>query len=548
MYCVGNFSKSPVFFSRSNTVVVKCSSQKHTYKYMPAVLPVFEIVFKSTPQQLWSRMTPVFTSKKAGFVTSPGFDVTRPYDLFPDAWCNITIPDHHVVMVSFPHFALRSRNVNPLLFGHHNFVRLSEVTLTGLVQKQHTFSQTEYISPRLYHSAMLTIRFKSEKSDWDVELRSGVNMSFSFHPQLSAPGLLTTGLFNCSVPHYTSFQQHLHCNLKQDCEGGEDEGAHCPFSSPHCKGWVEAGGKCYIPVDSHHTLSWQTARSQCKSRGADLAMMKTPVEWEAFWKISHIARNWKCAYVGLHLNSRSANPLYRKTWTWVDGSPAFDVNVTASSLYKNAMLHRNLTVIVEGLRFLSVSVDRRKHRCSRFLCQLEYKRTGKDGDHNAVGELRVNTSKAKAREFGLVHCRDGHLVPDFLSCASFTHCGANVAKSFCDMQVNESRWSLKSHDTKSDVILSIALFVCENKRTKLPYTLVCDLTTDCSDHSDENFCTHQICGEDGKKYRCTNGQCILFSDKCDSKIDCFDGSDEDSCFSNELLELVHFDLYTQWRL
>ena len=535
MYCVGNFSKSPVFFSRSNTLVIKCSSQKHTYKYMPAVLPVFEIVFKSTSQQLWSRMTPVFTSKKSGFVTSPGFDVTRPYDLFPDAWCNITIPDHHVVMVSFPHFALRSRNFNPLLFGHHTFVRLSEVTLTGLVQKQHTFSQTEYISPRLYHSAMLTIRFKSEKSDWDVELRSGVNMSFSFHPQLSAPGLLTTGLFNCSVPHYTSFQQHLHCNLKQDCEGGEDEGAHCPFSSPHCKGWVEAGGKCYIPVDSHHTLSWQTARSKCKSRGADLAMVKTPVEWEAFWKISHIARNWKCAYVGLHLNSRSPNPLYRKTWTWVDGSPAFDVNVTASSLYKNAMLHSNLTVIVEGLRFQSVSVDRRKHRCSRFLCQLEYKRTGKDGDRNAVGELRVNTSKAKAKEFGLVHCRDGHLVPDFLSCASFTHCGANVAKSFCDMQVNESRWSLKSHDMKSDVILSIALFVCENKRSTLPYTLVCDLTTDCSDHSDENFCTHQICGEGGKKYRCTNGQCILFSDKCDNKIDCLDGSDEDSCFSNELL-------------
>ena len=495
MHCVGSFSRSPVFFPRSNTVTIKRTAQKHINQLMPVALPVFDILFKSTTQKLWSRMTTVFTSQETGFVTSPGIDVTRPYDPFLDAWCNITIPEQHVMMVSFPHFALRPNTFHRLLmlYGHYNLVTLSAVTLAGLVQNQHTFSNTEYISPRLYHSAVMAVHFKSERSDWDVKQRSGMNMSFSFHPPLAAPGLLTTGFFNCSVSHYTSFQQHLHCNLKQECEGGEDEGAHCPFSSPSCKGWVEAGGKCYIPVDSDHAVSWQTAQSQCKNSGADLAMMKTPSQWEAFWKISHVSRNWQCAYVGLQLKSRSVHSLYRKTWTWVDGSPAFDVNVTAGSIYQNDVLRSILTAIVDGLRLLSVSSDQQSNKCSRFICQFIYNYTKEDTGYSAVSRLRVTTSKIRTTELGLVLCKDGHLVFNFLSCCSQGQCVTDVVRSYRTISVQGSKLSLKPEGMKNGAVSTIALFICANKRTTVPYTLVCDFTQDCSDQSDENFCTHHLC-------------------------------------------------------
>ena len=536
MHCTGHSSKSPVFFSRSNTVVIHCNSSLHYYQNMPVALPRFEILFKSTTQKMWTRMASVFTSRKTGFVTSPGFDVTRPHGFYLDAWCNITIPEQHVMMVSFPHFALRPTNHNvAMLLGYHNIVRLLAVTLPGLVQDEHALSHTEHISPRLYHSAVLAVRFTSVgELHWDEKHKSGMNMSFSFHTALAAPGLLTTGFFNCSVSHYASFQQHLHCNLKQECEGGEDEGAHCPFSSPSCKGWVEAGGKCYIPVDSDHAVSWQTAQSQCKNSGADLAMMKTPNQWEAFWKISRVSRNWQCAYVGLQLKSRSVHSLYRKTWTWVDGSPAFDVNVTASHIYNGEVFNHNLSVMVEGLRLKSVSMEQPDNRCSRFICQVMHNHTADNAEHAVISSLRANTSQTTAKNLGLVHCQGSHLIHDFLLCSSESRCGVDSVKSHCSISVKDSRWFLKSEGNKNEYVFNIVLFTCESKRATIPYTLVCDFRQDCSDETDENFCTHESCGEVGKQFRCRNGQCISFSRKCDHKTDCVDGSDEDSykCHSN----------------
>ncbi|KAK7500556.1 hypothetical protein BaRGS_00008131, partial [Batillaria attramentaria] len=53
-----------------------------------------------------------------------------------------------------------------------------------------------------------------------------------------SPHRLESGLWDCSVPYYASFKQHVHCNLEVECDGGEDEGEHCPFSSPACGGGV----------------------------------------------------------------------------------------------------------------------------------------------------------------------------------------------------------------------------------------------------------------------------------------------------------------------
>ncbi|KAL8604656.1 hypothetical protein ACOMHN_013436 [Nucella lapillus] len=61
---------------------------------------------------------------------------------------------------------------------------------------------------------------------------------------------MSSGLWNCSVQHYTSFHQHLACNLKAECEDGRDETGPCPYSSTHCHGMIALCGRCYTIVDS----------------------------------------------------------------------------------------------------------------------------------------------------------------------------------------------------------------------------------------------------------------------------------------------------------
>ena len=522
MHCFGRISKSPEFYLQSNTVEIVCTAPNHENQQMQT-LPQIRIEFRSTKQRLWTQMTPVMTSVKTGFVTSPGFDVTRSYGPFLDAWCNVTIPVLHAVMVSFPHFALLPPNPRSGVFGHGSFVRLFTVDPEGLVEKEYTFYRTGYISPRLLYSEAFAVRFVSGDVSWDRDERSGMNMSFSFHPRLTAPSLLVTGFFNCSVPHYPSFQQHVHCNLQQECEGDEDEGAHCSFSSAPCKGQVAAEGKCYFPVDFDHSVSHRKARSECQKRGADLAMMKTPSEWEAFWKIPHITGNWKCAYIGLHLNPRRVHPLYRQTWMWLDGSPSFDVNVTVSHTSLELFSNKELSVMADGLLLkpiLGLALGRQT--CSRLICQTKYNDSQFNVEYSPVRVLIPSFLNRTTKDLGLVRCPVGHFVHSCLACYTESHCGVDVAWSHCTVSVDAGRWALNSDG-------SIVMFACADKRRTLPYSLVCDFRHDCLDHSDESFCLHsQSCSED-KGYLCTNGHCIPFSHKCDRKKDCVDGSDEREC-------------------
>jgi hypothetical protein len=70
-------------------------------------------------------------------------------------------------------------------------------------------------------------------------------MLFSFHDNSKTPEKLESGMFQCNTSFYEDLHHHLHCNLEVECEGGEDEGSHCPFSNTECGGMVASGGKCY---------------------------------------------------------------------------------------------------------------------------------------------------------------------------------------------------------------------------------------------------------------------------------------------------------------
>ncbi|KAK7453174.1 hypothetical protein BaRGS_00039657, partial [Batillaria attramentaria] len=64
-------------------------------------------------------------------------------------------------------------------------------------------------------------------------------------------------------------------------------------------------------------------------------------------------------------------------------------------------------------------------------------------------------------------------------------------------------------------------FTCVNQQERVPYTLVCDYRTDCSDGSDEEFCVFPPCN--------TRTDVLTYEQRCDGRPGCVNGADEEKC-------------------
>ena len=81
------------------------------------------------------------------------------------------------------------------------------------------------------------------------------------------------------MAHWPDFRQHLLCNYKTECAGGEDE-APCPYTNDRCgQGRITIGDSCYIYGAPNHKISWLDANKSCKLKGATLASLKSAAEW-----------------------------------------------------------------------------------------------------------------------------------------------------------------------------------------------------------------------------------------------------------------------------
>ncbi|KAL8595631.1 hypothetical protein ACOMHN_025667 [Nucella lapillus] len=81
-----------------------------------------------------------------------------------------------------------------------------------------------------------------------------------------------------------------------------------------------------------------------------------------------------------------------------------------------------------------------------------------------------------------------------------------------------------SHDDGR--VSTIPVFTCNDEKSRISYTQMCDIVADCQDSSDESFCRHPPCVNE---FQCFNGQCFSFDRVCDYMFHCQDQSDEKDC-------------------
>nr|KAG5685517.1 hypothetical protein BaRGS_024254 [Batillaria attramentaria] len=117
------------------------------------------------------------------FIQTPGYDKVVRDLPFMDDWTRVVVPSGHVAMES----------------------------------------------PQVLDSDSIHVHFVNDK----VRTSAGFKLLFSFHNRSSLPERVPSGKWNCSVPHWTDFQEHFPCDLRADCLDAEDEKV-CPYWSDAC--------------------------------------------------------------------------------------------------------------------------------------------------------------------------------------------------------------------------------------------------------------------------------------------------------------------------
>ncbi|KAK7466515.1 hypothetical protein BaRGS_00037390, partial [Batillaria attramentaria] len=196
----------------------------------------------------------------------------------------LLVPKNHVVMVSFNYHGLTNDRLLYCITPYVTFLHERGDIVTGGLRND---CPTRVLSTAVYNHSLTVVY------EYYLSRNAGFRMLFSFHPVSQSPHKVKSGLWNCSVPHYASFKQHVHCNLEVECEGGEDEGGHCPFSSPACGGGVAVNNKCYkLWNGPRNGYTWDEARKNCLLKGGDLPTMRTKEEWRAFLNIFQRAKKY----------------------------------------------------------------------------------------------------------------------------------------------------------------------------------------------------------------------------------------------------------------
>ena len=185
------------------------------------------------------------------------------------------------------------------------------------------------------------------------------------------------------------------------------------------------------------------------------------------------------------------------------------------------------------------SANRKWSKCIGYICESPR------SDEKPIPYERVDLPKVDAAEnmdemqnFSLVKCPERHVTRDFLSCDPHARCGVGHPVVTCPLQSDRDRLSTDFGErftpaSATDIQTNqqyVPIFMCDNKRATISYSLVCDFRAECSDQSDEDFCRHVVCSDILAHiiigHKCDNGQCVFDIQWCDRVHHCYDRSDE----------------------
>ena len=493
-----------VVYLHEHLAQVDSSQLRNGSVNMTSIKPHLDLIFWShqaltTPTitfQLWAEPNILPSgriSESAGFVTSPNFGLGRYYPNLYDGTFDIAIPEHSSVLIKVAHMS-----VSPF-----DFVQIYETNHDNDTKKL-TLELSGYnkVIPLISINSSIHIRFKSD----DRSLFSGFKMIYAVVPTHELPVLQQDALYDCSVPHSPLFMPVFRCNAVQDCQGMEDE-RDCSYSGLACgAGAIEAERKCYTLTRTAMPSTWYSAQIECMNHMQSMVTLDTPEDFRRWEEIAFEFDIFNI-YVGFQLSiyAREKDPmsaLYRNVWKTFFDRAAFTANISDPSDTGKKVTLPVCAYFMTGQNKLEAT-NCFEPRQVDIICESRKALVNESYPKTSSNLLQLPDS-----DFGnvsVVSCPTGHMTRDFLSCDSDSQCQA-VSSLPCQAES-----------------LAFPMFSCDNQDS-IPYTLVCDFISHCSDNSDENFCIFESCGLD--HFTCGNQDCIQPADMCDGKLDCTDGTDE----------------------
>ena len=173
-------------------------------------------------------------------------------------------------------------------------------------------------------------------------------------------------------------------------------------------------------------------------------------------------------------------------WRWVDDTSSyitkFGPAYATGNVYRDTCSY---VPIINHQRFYFAECL--ESSCDSFWCERTIDFEKKSPIHPVkFWKLNVTSYTLAYAHLNLVKCPDGHVVHDFLSCDSDSHCGIDRDADRCALTRQTRR-----NDTGGKAMISVEMFHCHQYGGNIPYTLVCDFRNDCPDKSDEEACAHK---------------------------------------------------------
>ena len=523
-------------------VLVNCSLRdalNRTRVYMSTTNKMYISHDNSTQVQVWFEEVDFFhmvhTSKHSGYLTYDAYN--RRFMRKPIFWTDLTVASGHVLVVSFELFY---SDVRCIVVSDQCLYCYFELKLSW---KERNDNQTIVSSfyfdigrpVEIYDTAKLKVRLELRYYR-RPQNRNCMKMLFSIHPNHREPHRLSNGLFNCSVDNYWTFQQHLNCNRKTECEDGRDETEHCPFRSQLCKGnWVKSRGKCFTLISVEQDISSRQARYECKRRGLKQGTLKTDSELEDFLTLfqGRIGYN---VFIGLSSGWTSVPFMYHKFFKWSENTVIYDLkhknDIRRCDIRRDIRYYLFDTMRDTHLKRIYPTYER--HVTVQFVLCEKNMQSNKISSVESVifPSVSLSSLSLTSTRKALTICPQGHVTHIFLSCDLETQCGHLRYLSVCTFIESPKAVTDASPDAINQTLTDrMPMYACSVHQVAIPFTLVCDFISDCPDRSDESFCIHPSCNA----FACKDGPCVSIDKYCNEQSDCLDDSDEVDCPSKPLI-------------